>query len=250
MEHARFRECLAADFALLRAAAVGAPTDSPVPHCPDWHLTDLVGHLAEVYLHKVESMRLGRFPEPWPPEPTGEEPLARLDRALAELLAEFDARPPAERTAHWFEPDPTVGCLLRRMAQETVVHRVDAEAAAGGLVAPIPHDLALDGVDEVLEAVLSYLSRRWPEAFTDLPSDGDLPPVRVQAADRGWLLTPTAKGVMVTAGGSGPVAATVAGSPQPMLLWLWGRGAEDTVTTTGDPAALARLRGLLREASQ
>jgi uncharacterized protein (TIGR03083 family) len=250
MESARYRECLAADFARLRMAAVSAPVDRPVPHCPGWHMTDLVGHLADVYLHKVESMRLGRFPDPWPPEPTGEAPLARLDRAFAGLLAELDARPPAERTAHWFEPDPTVGCLLRRMAHETVVHRVDAEGAAGGPVTPIPHDLALDGVDEVLEVVLGFLSRKWPEAFADLPADGDCPPVRVQAADRGWLVTPTAKGVTVTAGGSGPVAATVAGRPQPMLLWLWGRGGDATVTTTGDPAALTRLRGLLRDAAQ
>jgi hypothetical protein len=38
------------------------------------------------------------------------------------------------------------------MAQETVIHRVDAELAAGAPVAVIPGDLAADGIDELLAA--------------------------------------------------------------------------------------------------
>ena len=45
------------------------------------------------------------------------------------------------------------------MAQETVIHRVDAELAAGEPIAPIPDDLAVDGIDEVLERFLAYGSR-------------------------------------------------------------------------------------------
>jgi hypothetical protein len=36
------------------------------------------------------------------------------------------------------------------MAQETVIHRADAELAAGAPVAVIPGDLAADGIDELL----------------------------------------------------------------------------------------------------
>jgi hypothetical protein len=221
-------------------------------------LTDLIQHVAEVYLHKRESMRLGEFPEPWPPDLADEDPLALLDRTYRQLSAEFDARPPGERTAHWYEPDPTVGCLVRRMAQETVIHRVDAELAAGEPVTPVPADLALDGVDELLELMLEYMSQRWPEAFADLPADGEPagPVVRLQAGDRGWLLTPTSHGVTVVGAGArvgttaAGEAAAVTADPQQLLLWLWGRVDDDAVAVAGDPAAIKRLRGLLREAAQ
>lgn len=250
MEFARYRECLTADFAALRAAAAGVAPERAVPSCPGWSVTDLVAHVAEVYLHKVESMRRGEFPEPWPPDRPDEPPLDLLDRAYAQLTAEFDARPPGQATAHWYDPDPTVGCLLRRMSQETVIHRVDAELAAGEAVTPVPADLALDGVDEALQVVLGFLSQTWPQAFGDLPDAGESPPVRILADDRSWLLTPTPKGVVVTADAAVRAAATVSGDAQSMLLWLWGRADDTAVTATGDPATLTTLRGLLREATQ
>lgn len=249
METTRVRECLGADLDRLRQVAAG-DLGAQVPTCPDWRMADLLRHVANVYLHKVESMRLGALPDPWPPPGRPEEePLAMFDRAGAELLAEFDARPVSERAGHWYKPDQTVGCLLRRMAHETVIHRVDAELAAGEPVAPIPADLAVDGVDEVLVVVLGYLSHRWPVEFADLPRDRPGPAVRVQAGDHGWLLTPTPAGVEVTAGGEGDAAATVDGDPPAVLQWLWGRPARG-VRVAGDPGTIARFQGLLREAAQ
>lgn len=254
MEMTRYRECLTADFARLRAAVADVDAKDPVPSCPGWAVSDLVTHVAEVYLHKTESMRRGAFPEPWPPDLSGEEPLPLLDRSYAQLLTEFDARPASEPTAHWYEPDPTVGCLLRRMAQETVIHRVDAELAAGAQVTPVPADLALDGVDEILIVMLAYMSRTWPQAFADLPGEGagDAAPALLEAGGRRWRLTPTSGGVTVTGAGAGTgeAAVTVSADPQQLLLWLWGRADDAAVTIAGDPAELARLRGLLHEAAQ
>lgn len=254
MDVARLRECLATNFAALRSATADVvDPQRPVPSCPGWSVADLIGHVAEVYLHKVESMRRGEFPEPWPPDRPDEPPLALLDRAYAQLTGEFDTRPPEARTAHWYDPDPTVGCLARRMAHETVVHRVDAELATSAAVTPIPTDLALDGVDEALQVVLGFLSRTWPEAFGDLPESGEAPPVRVRAGDATWLLTPTSKGVSVTTGPDAArpaAAATVRADAQSMLLWLWGRANDSAVSTSGDRVALDRLRGLLHEATQ
>jgi hypothetical protein len=51
-------------------------------------------------------------------------------------------------------PDQTVGFWIRRMAQETVVHRVDAELAAEVAPGAIPDDIALDGIDEFLIAFI------------------------------------------------------------------------------------------------
>ena len=57
------------------------------------------------------------------------------------------------------------------MAQETVVHRVDAELGVGVPVAPIPDDLAIDGVDELLKVFVSYSVGEWGEYFTEALAD-------------------------------------------------------------------------------
>ncbi|HEX2771269.1 MAG TPA: maleylpyruvate isomerase N-terminal domain-containing protein, partial [Micromonosporaceae bacterium] len=92
MEPTRFLECLAVDQSRLREAVAGDLT-AAVPTCPGWTVADLAEHVALVYLHKVESMRRGGTSEPsWPPDVSGEEPLALLDKAYDTLLAEFAAR--------------------------------------------------------------------------------------------------------------------------------------------------------------
>ena len=76
--------------------------------------------------------------------------LELLDRAYAALTSKFAARRPEEQAYTWYSPDQRVGFWIRRMAQETVIHRVDAELADGELLAAIPADLAADGIDELL----------------------------------------------------------------------------------------------------
>jgi Mycothiol maleylpyruvate isomerase N-terminal domain len=124
MEYSRFLDCLAADFAPLRAV-VAADLSGGVPSCPGSTVADLTRHVGEVYLHKTLAMREGAEPEPWPPkELADEEPLALFDRAYAGLLGEFAARKPADPAGSWYTPDQTVGFWIRRMAQETVIHRI------------------------------------------------------------------------------------------------------------------------------
>jgi phage-related minor tail protein len=202
-----------------------------------------------VYLHKAQCMREGK-PQEWPPDVGGEPTLALLDRSYAGLTAEFAAREPAERTYTWYEPEQTVGFWIRRMAQETVIHRVDAEQAAGAPLAEIPEDLALDGIDEVLERFLSYGTVAWREDFAaSLPST-ELAPVLVRAGERGWLVRITPGGVRVEPAGPGvSAAATISGAPAPVLLWLWRRAAAG-VTREGDQELIDKLYALLGDATQ
>src|SRR5579862_4041971 len=148
MDNARFLSCLEADYRRLREVVAGH-LDARVPTCPDWSVTDLARHVGEVYLHKVECMQAGGpWETEWPPAGLmDEEPLALLDRSYAELVAELTTRDPGAPGGTWYTPDPTVGFWFRRMAQETVIHRVDAELGASASVAPIPDDLAIDGID-------------------------------------------------------------------------------------------------------
>src|SRR5690349_7476552 len=123
MDDTRLLDCLAADFTRLRAVA---PTDlaAAVPSCPGWTVADLTRHVGEVYLHKTRAIREGVEPEPWPPkELADEEPLALLDRTYAGLLDELTTRRRDEPAGSWYAPDQTVGFWIRRMAQETVIHR-------------------------------------------------------------------------------------------------------------------------------
>jgi uncharacterized protein (TIGR03083 family) len=249
MQPARYLECLAADAARMRDVAA-RDLSTQVPSCPDWSTADLVRHTATVYLHKAECMRQNAFPKPWPPPGlASEEPLALFDRAYADLLHEFDVREPNEATVTWYPPEQTVGFWIRRMAQETVIHRVDAELAQGDGPTPIPADLAVDGVDEVLERFLAYQSTTWRSEFGELLDDCDGRAVRVNAGDRSWLARLAAEGVSISASDDG-AAASVSGAPDAVLLWLWRRAGDDTVKLDGDASVRRKLWQLLGATTQ
>ncbi|GAB7037621.1 MULTISPECIES: maleylpyruvate isomerase N-terminal domain-containing protein [Catenuloplanes] len=267
----RFRECLGADAARLRVAITAAPT-APVPTCPGWTVTDLADHVTQVYRHKTEVIRTGAFPAELSRSP-GAGVLDRFDAEFAALAAELTARDADETVPTWYPPDQTVGFWARRMAHETVIHRVDGELAAGLPRAPIPADLAVDGVDEVLVRFLEHGSRHWPDDFGDALAGLDGRTVRVATTAGGsWRVHLAPDGVTVAtdpaditatgAGGAGITAtggagitatdaggadadATVSGDPVDVLLWLWRRGGADGLRTTGDPALIAVLHDLM-----
>ena len=243
-----FLRCLEADFRDLRAAAVDL--SAPVPSCPGWTVDDLVGHVALVYLHKVQAMRHGSWPKPWPPEASGEKSLALLERGYLELVTEFAERPDGQSCPTWYEPDQTVGFWVRRMAQETVIHRVDAELAAGFPVSPIPAELADDGIAEVLEVFLSYATRQWPEDFGDLLRANGNQAVLVSAGGARWLVRLDHGSVEIAHDTAGQAVAQVSGAPHDVLLWLWRRVGDSAVRVEGDTAAVARLRAMLEAATQ
>jgi uncharacterized protein (TIGR03083 family) len=249
MESQRLRDCLDADIRRMREVADVADLAVPVPSCPGWTMTDLLRHVGAVYLHKVECMRLGRAPDPWPPAGLQDEPpLVLLDRAYPALTGEFARHRPEDHAYTWYEPDQSVGFWIRRMAQETVIHRVDAELAADEKIAVIPDDLAADGIDELLVVFVQYATGKWPEDFAELlPSAGDRT-VRIATPQRSWLLRLTARDVRVAEPGGVTADATVEGHAPGVLLWLWGRGGE--AATTGDEDTIALLRKVLAESTQ
>ncbi|GAA2393010.1 maleylpyruvate isomerase family mycothiol-dependent enzyme [Nonomuraea africana] len=247
MNHSRLLECLAADYSLLRRAASASDPAAPVPSCPGWSAADLLTHITAVYLHKTVTMRTGAYPDPWDPDLSG-EPLAVLDAAYGALTAEFAARPADSPALTWYEPDQSVGFWIRRMAHESVIHRVDAELAAGLPVTPIPDDLAADGVDEVLTAFLAYEAAQSPKEFAELEGGhlagpGGEETIVVRAGEREWTVRPTPTSVRITQGGAGNPRAVVAGEPADVLLWMWGRGG--SVAVEGDPDWAAYLRRML-----
>lgn len=246
MDATRLLETLDSDYRRLRSVVAGALGET-VPTCPEWTGADLAVHIAAVYLHKTETMRRGEFPHPWEPD-LGEDPLAALDRAYGELTAEFAARKPDEPALTWYEPVQTVGWWIRRMAQETVIHRVDAELAAGVEPLPVPADLAADGIDEVLVCFLAYQ----PPGEADLDEllaacDGDT--VRIDTESGSWLVQ-LGPDVVTVARGSADADAVIRGSEDAVLRWLWRRVGNPAVELDGNRAVVGKLHGLLGVVTQ
>lgn len=244
----RLLASLDGDFRRLHDLAEGDLT-AKVPTCPEWTLSDLVEHVATVYLHKAETMRQGQFPKDWPPQRGPEAPSAYLRRAYAAMTEEFAARQPGDTATTWFEPDQTVGFWIRRMAHESVIHRVDAELAAGADPLPIADDIGVDGTDEVLNTVLAYASTQWPEDFEGaLPANGETALVR--AGDAAWLVTFGEHVSIADADPQTPADVTVSGDPGAVLLWMWRRSGEDTLAEQGRAEVAAKLRDFLRISTQ
>ncbi|WP_405145965.1 maleylpyruvate isomerase family mycothiol-dependent enzyme [Sphaerisporangium sp. NBC_01403] len=257
MDFSRLLSCLDDDFALLRAAVAGTDPSARVPSCPDWSVGELARHVAEVYLHKAECIRLGAFPEEWPPGVLDPDPVTSLDRTYAMLTGQFSAHSPADHAATWHEPDQTVGFWIRRMAQETVIHRIDAELAAGRPVSPVPDDLAFDGIDEVLKLFVGYGSTSWLDDFGTLLDAPDERPLSISTSHHAWTLTAIAgKGAQpghvdvkdAATGFEGD--ALVSGDAVPLLLWLWNRGDDASVRVSGDDALLKQFHALRTAATQ
>jgi hypothetical protein len=170
-----------------------------------------------------------------------------------ELTAEFAIRKPDDPAKTWHEPDQTVRFWIRRMAQETVIHRIDGQFAAGTPVTPVPGDLATDGVDEVLKLFLAYGATAWPHEYAEaanghMETGNGKQSIVVQAGPASWTVTLAPRTVTVTDGADASARALIAGDPENVLRWLWGRGGE--VSVTGDEEWAGYLRRLLAALTQ
>ena len=244
MQTERFLALLRSDGRLL-ADAARRDLEADVPPCPGWRVRDVVTHTAEVYEHKLACIELRAAPDPWPPPwPADRDPLAWFADAHARLLDVLSSTDPATPAYTWWPPDQTVGFWVRRMAQETAVHRVDAQSAFGAIT-PVDTDLAVDGVDEVLTL---FLAGDWSDAPVDRVGSGER--IAVTAGAQSWLVTLQPRAVEVSRPDGTAVDATLSGAPSDVLLWLWGRAADDTVDRGGDASAIRLLRERLTLATQ
>jgi uncharacterized protein (TIGR03083 family) len=242
----RYLELLDSDLEALVAASGDLAAD--VPGCPGWTVRDLLSHVIGVYRHKVVAIDTAAQPPSrevgdWGDLVDGEDPREVLRSVYAELRERLTARDPLTPTWAWWPAEQTLGFWIRRMAQETAVHRWDAETAVLGLdgAAPIADDLATDGIDELL----GWLTWPWDEVPQD---DATGQSVLVSTADHSWTVT-LARTVVTVEGGGTDGAAFAAGEPSGLLLHVWGRPGDHGVATMGDTTALRLLRERLAMAT-
>lgn len=229
----------------LIAAVAPRGLDRPVPVCPPWDVREVVAHVASTYDHKVIAIRLGRRPvegEWVTDEPFGKDTVEWFADEHAKLLAELAAHKPSDHAWTWWEPDQTVGFWYRRMALETVVHRVDIEMQFGP-PSSIDAALAIDGIDEILMIMLAGED----EAAAESPGTGT---VEVLAGDASWSILLEDGRTVVTPGRRTAPGAVLSGDPAALFLYLWGRGTLNSVTQKGNPSLVAALRSRLAAATQ
>jgi uncharacterized protein (TIGR03083 family) len=214
---------------------------APVPTCPGWTLADLVTHTG--YVHRWQTVTVrdapSDRPDPsmWRHGPGADETLADwfasgVETAIAVMGA---ADPDAPRWT-WAGPG-TVRWYLRRITQETLVHRIDAELAAGVPVGAVEPSMAADGIEEMREVF-------HPTSDGD-PVGGSGQTLHLHADDidsrtgADWIVTLHADRITterVTADlGGGPSDAALHGRAIDLLLMMWGRAPLGEVISTGDP---------------
>lgn len=256
MDWETYLDHIRSDSALI-AAAARQGLEPDVPCCEGWTVRDLLAHMGEVQRHKELIVR-ERLLEP--PEERIDAPESGLvdwfEEGAAMLVETLSATDPSTPLWTWHDPDQTVGFWYRRMAQEALIHRVDAEQSHGA-VSPIDDDLAADGVDEIISVMMTGL----PE-WASFAGQGNL--VCVSVPGRSWSLeegrfsgTSPVSGNTYTdllafevSDPSSEMSASVSGDAAAVDLWLWGRGPLGDLTVEGDPGVAATLREAAKEATQ
>lgn len=219
-EYLKHLRSLIEDFTeTVRAGETGAA----VPDCAPWTRRDLVVHLGDIYRWVAAIVRTGEPQERTPSAPGSGELAEWYAESAAELLSALEEADPGDRCWHFGGTPKTKLFWYRRQAHETAVHLIDAYRCVGA-VPELDPLLAADGVDEVLGALLSRVTR-WHE---NPPLSA---PLTIRATDTGhsWTIVP---GEPPAVGEAEPVA-TVEATAQELLTLLWKRG-EITPRVTGD----------------
>jgi len=245
MEMQHYLDQLTQNSERLADAAAAAGVDAPVPSCPGWTVTDLLGHCVsgDIWARSVvERGKAGSIegtrPDPLDPSLRGDALVQAFRDGAAALVAELSSVPPDTPVWTFSPANRTASFWQRRRAQETAVHRYDAELAAR-VPTPLDAALAVDGIDEILTMFLPRLA----DNFGPM-GDGTVH-LHCTDVDGEWLFTRRDGEITVTAEhAKGDVAAR--GTASDLLLFLWGRVPADALEVFGDADVLARFRDAIR----
>jgi uncharacterized protein (TIGR03083 family) len=206
------------------AGAAGRDMSAAVTGCPGWTTTDLLRHVGQVHQWVTEIVRknldapLSR--NAFPPPPEGPALVDWFANGLEELVGALEEVDPNGPAWNWSGRHLTVDWWHRRMAQETAVHRWDAQQAIGAEAAPFDAAFAVDGIDELFDVILSRMSERTEQG--PYPPNGATLHLHATDADGEWLLRFTGSTVEVSHGHAKGDAA-LRGPASDLLLFVWKR---------------------------
>lgn len=213
--------------------------DDPVPTCPGWTVGRLLLHVGRVYrfaAEVVETRATARPERPGPPA-EGTDPVEYALDGLEEIVTALGEVEPQTPVWNWSAQPDVALFWARRMAHESLIHRIDAKLAHD-VANVIESDLAVDGVDELFDTLA-------PRAFGQgIPGLAGMMHLQATDADARWTLKLAPDFLAVTRGPSGARGAdvTLTGKASGLLLVLYNRADVDTVDLTGAEQVLLDWR--------
>jgi uncharacterized protein (TIGR03083 family) len=217
------------DAAGLLAAARRAVPSAAVPSCPDWDVVDLAWHIGEVHAFWgtiVRDRLQHRDQYVDPDRPSSHDATFDFAEHAAALLLEALRSTPTDTRVWTWSSQNDVAFVLRRMAQETAVHRCDAEAAAGAEATAdagasrdrlrIPAGLAADGIDE-------FLTHFLPDVVDDPPPLAGSVHLHCTDTEGEWTVALDDDGSYDVARGHAKATAALRGPAHDLLVTLWRR---------------------------
>ena len=219
----------------------------PIPTCPEWTLRQLVTHVGRAHRWAAEITRTRSDAFiPFREVPDGRLPDDRAGqcawlRAGAARIVGAVREAGSDLVWSFTGPAPA-GFWMRRMAHETLVHRADAQLAAGAEPEPvIEAEVAADAIDEWLMLLAGGLGNANERAGA-LPAGAGL---HVHATDDGlggageWMIRHGAGGLAVEPGHGSGDAALVGPAASLLLVLMRRRPVSDpAVTVYGDSAVV------------
>lgn len=225
----------------------------PVRSCPDWNLGDLAWHVGNVWNRFGEVVAAGlTTAEQYrsierPPRPADDLLIDWVTAAHTALYSALVSADPDDTVATWAGTQD-VHWVLRRMTQETALHRWDAADAVDNPY-EIPAAVAADGIDEFL---MWFAGRRLRDGAAPVGGSVHLHCTDTRehlaegsddrsAAVGEWLVsTLDEHGASFTREHAKGDAA-VRGTSHDLLLWVWRR-AGDPVEILGDAGVAERFQ--------
>lgn len=221
--------------------ASGDDLELPVPTCPQWRVSDLVGHLGDVFSFWGTQLEVASPASPVEPAtrgvPSGADVMDWFGGTCASLQLELAGRDPEAPCWNWSGEDLTADWVCRRMALEAAVHRYDVELSVGSPT-PIDRGLAIDGIDEWIGV---HLATEVPES-PDVSLGGVL---CLACADdaAAWTVEVAARRLRWREG-RGPADAVLVGSASDLYLYCWNRRPLEALELTGNREVAVGLSSL------
>lgn len=234
-----YLQSIEADGKALAGIAADFDLELSIPSCPDWTLKDLLAHVAGAnrWVNKCVSEGLAAQERVLPLGPDGREELVEwFNQSTDELLSVLSGTPPDELV--WTPIRGALGSVWwrRKAALEAAIHRTDAGNALRAGPEIIDAQLALDGIDEYAEEFLPLM----------LLGVAELPPVTAVLLSPNDIDESRTLSLVVAGDDRDPGIPRVElkASASDLLLWMWNRVPEATLTVSGDDTVVQWWKGL------